>query len=93
MSVSVNLDISAFEGINIRPAVEQAVSRVENAAKRYAPVDTGELRSSIAGSVSGSTVKDCTGRVEATADHAEYVEYGTSKMAAQPYLRPALGSA
>lgn len=58
---------------------------VQNEARRLAPVDTGRLRSSITvkrtpdGAVVGSNV-----------EYAPYVEYGTSRMAAQPYLRPAV---
>lgn len=55
-------------------------------AQRYAPVDTGELRGSIeAEAPIGNTV-----RIVARADYAAHVELGTSRMAAQPYLRPAL---
>ena len=52
------------------------------------PVDTGELISSIEGSTDGESVE-----VYADADYAQYVEYGTSKMEAQPYFRPALAAA
>lgn len=52
------------------------------------PVDTGELISSIDGFTDGERVE-----VYADADYAQYVEYGTSKMEAQPYFRPALASA
>ena len=52
------------------------------------PVDTGELISSIDGSTDGESVE-----VYADADYAQYVEYGTSKMEAQPYFRPAIASA
>lgn len=52
------------------------------------PVDTGELISSIDGSTDGEKVE-----VYADADYAQYVEYGTSKMEAQPYFRPALAGA
>lgn len=52
------------------------------------PVDTGELISSIDGFTDGENVE-----VYADADYAQYVEYGTSKMEAQPYFRPALASA
>ena len=52
------------------------------------PVDTGELISSIDGSTDGEGVEVC-----ADADYAQYVEYGTSKMEAQPYFRPALAAA
>ena len=52
------------------------------------PVDTGELISSIDGFTDGEGVE-----VYADADYAQYVEYGTSKMAAQPYFRPAIAAA
>ena len=52
------------------------------------PVDTGELISSIDGFTDRESVE-----VYADADYAQYVEYGTSKMEAQPYFRPALAAA
>ena len=52
------------------------------------PVDTGELISSIDGFTNEDSVE-----VYADADYAQYVEYGTSKMEAQPYFRPALDAA
>lgn len=52
------------------------------------PVDTGELIGSIDGFTDGESVE-----VYADADYAQYVEYGTSKMEAQPYFRPALARA
>ena len=52
------------------------------------PIDTGELISSIDGFTDGEGVE-----VYADADYAQYVEYGTSKMEAQPYFRPAIAAA
>lgn len=52
------------------------------------PVDTGELISSIDGFTDREGVE-----VYADADYAQYVEYGTSKMEAQPYFRPAIAAA
>lgn len=52
------------------------------------PIDTGELISSIDGFTNGDSIE-----VYADADYAQYVEYGTSKMEAQPYFRPALAAA
>ena len=52
------------------------------------PVDTGHLMSSLDASTDGTRVTaktDC--------EYAEYVEYGTWKMAAQPYFLPALEEA
>jgi HK97 gp10 family phage protein len=49
------------------------------------PVDTGELRDSEEVVTEGDSVS-----VVAGTDHAAYVEFGTYKMEAQPYFRPAL---
>lgn len=48
------------------------------------PVDTGYLQSTIYWTAEGLQLE-----FGATADYAAPVEYGTWKMAAQPYLRPA----
>ena len=53
--------------------------------KNLCPVDTGALQESIDYQVSGT---DLT--FEATEDYAGFVEYGTSKMAAQPFFNPPL---
>lgn len=49
------------------------------------PVDTGHLQSTIS-----SSSDDWSMTAEASADYAQYVEFGTWKMAAQPYFIPAL---
>lgn len=58
-----------------------------NKAKRLAPIDTGELEGSI-----HYTSENHKYYIGADADHAAHVELGTSKMSAQPYLRPAVSS-
>lgn len=75
-----------------REAMKAAI-RVERAAKRLCPVDTGRLRASITHSDvdrDGDAVKV---RVGTNVEYAAYVELGTSRAAAQPYLRPALSAA
>ena len=54
-------------------------------SQQRVPVLTGELKGS-------GDVSDQGNESEVTydADHAPFVEYGTSRMAAQPYLRPAM---
>lgn len=73
-----------------KPAVERVLSKTafdtEALAKVYAPVDTGNLMNSIA----ADKVRDMTWRVTANADYAIYVELGTRRMDADPYLEPAL---
>lgn len=58
---------------------------VENDIVAGCPVDTGLLVSTIRAESVGDTVYITIGT-----DYWAYVEYGTSKMAAQPFIRPAL---
>jgi HK97 gp10 family phage protein len=51
-----------------------------------APVDTGFLRNSITSNGEGLL----TYSVKVGAEYGIHVEYGTWKMSAQPYLRPAV---
>lgn len=66
-------------------ALEASALLVEGTAKNLAPVDTGNLRNSITHEVEGQEA-----RVGSALEYAKFVELGTSKMAAQPYLYPAL---
>ncbi|HHB1033555.1 TPA: HK97-gp10 family putative phage morphogenesis protein [Vibrio cholerae] len=68
----------------VRKAVLQSTMSIETNAKKRAPVDTGKLRGSIKG-----TAKGLEGEVTATAEHAPFVEFGTRRMGAQPYMGPA----
>lgn len=52
------------------------------------PVDTGELRGSEAAEAGGKQLT-----LTAGTDHARYVEFGTRKMAAQPFMRPTVEGA
>ena len=58
---------------------------IAEAAENMVPVDTGFLRSSIFVREAGNNVE-----VGFSAEYASYVEFGTYKMVAQPYLRPAI---
>ena len=57
-------------------------------SQEMVPVDTGYLRSSLRSYGRGMTVE-----AEATADYAQYVEYGTWCCPAQPYFNPAIEAA
>ena len=67
-------------------AVRKVAFGIEGDAKTLAPVDTGNLRNS-------GTVETSPGSARAvimfTANYAHYVELGTSRMSAQPFLGPA----
>lgn len=65
-------------------AIRKTAHDIEADAKALAPVDTGNLRNSI-----GSEVGLLEAEIGPTAEYGGYVEEGTSRMAPQPYLRPA----
>lgn len=69
--------------------MQDACHLVEASAVEKAPVDTGYLKNSISNKVTrtGAVVD---GWVYATAEYAPYIELGTYKMEAQPFLYPAL---
>ena len=54
-------------------------------AQALAPKATGNLANSIGGNVNENQI-----RIYADADYASFVEHGTSKTAAQPFLTPAV---
>lgn len=62
---------------------------IEGHAKSICPVDTGRLRSSIDHQL-GSDGASLFVRVGTDVEYAAYVELGTRRMSAQPYLTPAL---
>jgi HK97 gp10 family phage protein len=63
--------------------------RVQRGAKRRCPVDTGRLRSSIAEEL-GTDARGLVEVIGTDVNYAPHVEFGTSRMRAQPFLRPAL---
>lgn len=67
-------------------AVRKATLDTMADAKLVAPVDTGNLRNSI---TTDARQGDLVAVVEATADYAAHVEFGTSRMRPQPFMRPA----
>lgn len=72
--------------------LQRRALKVEAAAKRLCPVDTGRLRSSITNRLD----EDAAGLfadIGSNVEYAIFVELGTQHAAAQPYLRPALGAA
>lgn len=74
----------------ISDAVERALTRIGLAAEGYAkkecPVDTGNLRNSITHEVVQSEKAVYIGT---NVEYAAYVELGTVRTKAKPYLKPA----
>lgn len=71
----------------VKKKLELASLLVERSAKENCPVKTGTLRRSITRRVGKRKA-----RVGSNVEYAPFVEMGTRKMPAQPYLRPALES-
>ena len=67
-------------------ALEICGGLAEGYAKRLCPVDTGNLRNSI----THEQMDENTEVIGTSVKYAPYVELGTRKMRAQPYLRPAV---
>lgn len=79
------LDIADYIGNNFADIIGQGAETVCESAKSFCPVDTGRLKSSINVQLSGNSAV-----ISADVEYASYVEFGTSKMSAKPYLVPAL---
>lgn len=74
-------------------AVRAGALVIETEAKRLTPARTGTLRRSI-----GTEVRESPDRAsarigpDASVEYARFVEFGTSRMSARPFMRPAYES-
>lgn len=69
--------------------MQEAQQNIQKEAQQRSPVITGNLKGSWRGLTEARRGTIMT-EVGNTANYAEYIEKGTSKMAAQPMLRPAI---
>ena len=92
-SVDINFNDSYFKKLGLKGrasyeepldiAIDHAIHDAENIARREAPIDTGNLRRSIHKRKPGK----CQGELSARgAPYWVYVQYGTSKMSANPFV-------
>lgn len=90
MSVEVVQDNSEEVATALSQAFDRALEKIGLTAERYAanlcPVDTGRLRNSITSTVDSG---EKAAYIGSNVEYAPYVELGTSRMKAQPFLRPA----
>lgn len=88
--VTVNEDNTEECARGIVRAIDRALEEIglagEGFAKAKCPVDTGNLRNSITHVTAPG--EDAV-YIGTNVEYAAYVEFGTSRTAAQPYLRPA----
>lgn len=89
LKISVDNTDAVLEELDgaVERALEAIGMQVENYAKMLCPVDTGNLRNSITHEYEPSEQAEYVG---SAVEYAAYVEMGTSRSKAQPYLRPAV---
>jgi len=98
VSFSVTADTTALRkafseaAVAISQGLEDGVAESAHAlrddAKRNAPVETGKLRDGIAAHVEG--LKAEVAVFDLDAYYSQFVEFGTSKQPAQPFMLPAV---
>lgn len=94
MSISVSVDTSKLDEIiaklpaNRDKIVKAVAFEVLREAQQKAPVDTGALKANA--DVNTNYAGDGIMSVEFYQEYAPYVELGTYKMAARPFLTPAV---
>lgn len=91
MAIDVKITDNSDEFLKALPEqIEQALTAIgltaESYAKRDCPVDTGRLRNSITNAV---RTDEKAVYIGTNVEYAAFVELGTSRMKARPYLKPA----
>ena len=71
----------------LRDVVQVAARNIEVRSKKLVPVDTGATRASITPTISEDGLE---ARIGPTTLYAPYLEFGTARMEARPFMRPAL---
>lgn len=80
--------LTQLQAISDQYVEDTVLPKITEKAKRIVPVDSGILHDNIYPEVTSEGMF-----VVANTEYAEFVERGTSKMPAQPYLRPAMTTA
>lgn len=75
--------------IDYSEALDEFCSVFDDVSTDLCPVDTGYLRSTLSSDHDGELTAECW----ADAEYAQYQEYGTWCMGAQPYFEPAINDA
>ena len=90
MGVDIHVTDNADKALEeLQRKIEMALIAIgaaaEGHAKDYCPVDTGRLRNSIS-----NTHDEDSAYIGTNVEYAAYVELGTSRRVAKPYLKPAV---
>lgn len=96
---SLNIRVTGFDSLNrklviypadvaevVRREIKSAALNIESTAKQLAPVDTGRLRNSITHDIRDNGHVAVIGT---NVEYAPFVEFGTRRAPAQPFLFPA----
>ena len=84
-------DVQTELATKVDKALEEIGGKCETYAKKLCPVDTGHLRNSITHQrATDNVAEEAAELVGSNVEYAPYVELGTYKMDAKPYLRPAV---
>lgn len=89
IKTNVKSILDSMTGDRLGKAVMAGAFVFEAAAKMKTPIDTGNLVNSINTELISSDETSAFAEVGTGVEYAEHVEFGTSKMPAQPYMRPA----
>lgn len=88
VQVTDNSDqVKAAKNAALAAALEAIAEAAEGYAVVLCPVDTSRLKNSITHAVNEAEEQAIIGT---NVEYAPYVEFGTVKMKAQPYLKPAI---
>ena len=82
---SNKLELQLSNLIDMRAGISYGMALCEKYAKQFCPVDTGNLRASIS-----TRMENNKGIVYTNVEYAPYVEYGTAKQSAQPFMQRAV---
>jgi HK97 gp10 family phage protein len=91
MAFEITVDTSGLRRLadslepDITRILDEVAAFIKERAQQLAPVLTGALRESIDVVVQGWAIL-----ASVSVDYAQFVEYGTSKMAAHPFMTPAI---
>lgn len=77
--------------VDYSEAAEAFKAMFLDVARELVPVRTGYLKSTIAAEIGEASIGEVT--AEASAEYAQYVEFGTYRQMAQPYFIPAIEAA
>ena len=89
-------ELGATAGATIEAAasaMKTTTGQAQAQAKQIAPKRTGFMANNILVEPVKKTATSVTGTVNAKADYSSFVEFGTYKMSAEPFMRPAVSAA